>query len=88
MEEEILAAIDKKLDAVVRLLASRSIEDTKNKTEAITRLGALGLDPKLISEIVDTTPATVFARLSEAKRKSKGVTKKEGKSKKKVETNE
>lgn len=87
MEEQTLASIDKKLDAVVRLLASKSIEG-KNKTEAITTLGALGLDANLISKIVDTTPATVSARLSEAKRKSKGVTKKEGKSKKKVETNE
>lgn len=78
MEEKILASIDKKLDAVLRLLASRSIEDTKNKTEAIMRLGALGLDANLISEIINTTPGTVYARLAEAKRKSK----------KKVESNE
>lgn len=88
MEEEILAKIDRKLDAVVRLLASKSIEGKSSKTEAIIALGALGLDPKLIAEIVDTTLPTVSARLSEAKRKSKGVTKKEGKDKKKVETNE
>lgn len=67
MEEEILARIDKKLDAVVRLLASGSIEG-KNKTEAIIALGDLGLDPKLIAEIVNTTLGTVHARLSEAKR--------------------
>ncbi len=71
MEEEILAAIDKKLDAIVRLLASRSIEGKPNKTEAIKTLGALGLDPNLIAEIVDTTPGTVYARLSEAKKKGK-----------------
>lgn len=34
MEEEILARIDKKLDAIVRLLASGCIEG-KNKTESI-----------------------------------------------------
>ena len=84
MEEETLARIDKKLDAVVRLLASRSIEGAKNKTEAITTLGALGLDPNLISEIVNTTPATVSARLSEARKKVKAETKKV---KKKAESN-
>jgi DNA-directed RNA polymerase specialized sigma24 family protein len=77
MEEKILAGIDKKLDAILRLLASKSIEE-KNKTEAIMALGALGLDANLISEIVDTTPGTVYARLAEAKRKGK----------KKVESNE
>ena len=70
MEEKILASIDKKLDAVLRLLASKSIEG-KNKTEAIMTLGTLGLDANLISEIVDTTPGTVYARLAEAKRKGK-----------------
>ena len=85
MDEQILARIDKKLDAVVRLLASRTVEGAKNKTEAIMTLGALGLDANLISEIVDTTPSTVYARLSEAKRKSKTETRK---SKKKVESNE
>ena len=84
MEEEILAAIDKKLDAVVRLLASRFIEAARNKTEAITTLGALGLDASLISEIVDTTLGTVYARLAEAKRKSKAVTRRG----KKAESNE
>ena len=84
MEEEILAGIDRKLDAVVRLLASKSIEG-KNKTEAITTLGALGLDVNIISEIVDTTPATVSARLSEFRRKGKTQTKQV---KKKVESNE
>jgi DNA-directed RNA polymerase specialized sigma24 family protein len=70
MEEKILTSIDKKLDAVLRLMANKSIEG-KNKTEAIMTLGALGLDANLISEIVNTTPGTVYARLAEAKRKSK-----------------
>lgn len=85
MDEELLAKIDKidkKLDAVVRLLAVEQIKE-KNKTEAIMMLGALGLDPNLIAEIVDTTPGTVHARLSEA-RKSKT----KGKKAKKVESNE
>lgn len=84
MEEEILDRIDRKLGAVVRLLASKSIEG-KNKTEAIVILGGLGLEPNLIAEIVDTTVATVSARLSEVRRKIKAQTKKV---KKKVESNE
>ena len=70
MEDEILRSIDTKLDAIIRLLAVGRIEG-KNKTEAIMTLGALGLDPNLISEIVDTTPGTVHTRLSEARRKGK-----------------
>lgn len=85
MEDKILASIDKKLDAIVRLLASKSIEGKSNKTEAIIALGALGVDPNIIAEIVDTTLPTVSARLSEARRKSKARTKK---AKKKVESNE
>lgn len=84
MEEGILRSIDTKLDAIIRLLASGSIEG-KNKTEAIIALGALGLDPNLISEIVDTTPSTVHARLSEARRKGKREVKKV---KKKVKSHE
>jgi len=85
MEEEILASLDKKLDAIVRLLARQCIEDKPNKTEAIKALGALGLDRNLIAEIVVTTRATVDARLAEAKKEGKSQTKKV---KKKVESNE
>ena len=84
MEEQFLTSIDKKLDAIVRLLANRTIEGAKNKTEAIVKLGGLGLDPNLIAEIVDTTTPTVSARLSEVRRKGKEQTKKV----KKVESNE
>ena len=69
MEEEILAAIDKKLDAILRLLASRIVEG-KNKTEAILVLDKIGLEPSLIAEIMDTTSSTVHARLSEARKKT------------------
>lgn len=70
MEEEILKSIDTKLDAIIRLLASGSIQG-KSKTDAIIILGGLGLDAALIAELVGTTPGTVYARLSEVKRKSK-----------------
>lgn len=82
MKEEIIARIDKKMDAIIRLLASEHIEG-KNKTAAIKSLAALGLEPTLIAEIANTSPGMVYARLSEA-RKSKG----KGKKAKKVEANE
>jgi len=70
MEDEILRSIDTKLDAIIRLLASGSIQG-KSKTDAIIALGTLGLDPNLIAELVGTTPGTVYVRLSEVKKKSK-----------------
>jgi len=70
MEEEILRSIDTKLDAMIRLLASGIIQG-KSKTDSIVALGDLGLDTNLIAKIVKTTPGTVYARLSEARRKGK-----------------
>jgi len=74
MEEETLKNIDKKLDAIVRLLASSCIQG-KSKTEAIITLGALGMDANIIAEIVGTTSGTVNVRLSEHRRKSQGLNK-------------
>ncbi len=79
MTEEILGRIDKKLDLIIRLLASKTIEG-KPKTASILILGALGLDRNLSCKIMDTTPHTVSVILSRAK--------KEGKSKSKRTTEE
>jgi len=68
--DETLKSIDTKLDAIIRLLASSCVEG-KNKTEAIITLGGLGLASDLVAELVKTTPATVRARLFEAKRRDK-----------------
>ena len=70
MQEKILGEIDRKLDIIVRLLAARSAEGSSG-TDSIIKLGALGLDRKLIAEIVGTTPGVVSTRLSEAKKKGK-----------------
>ena len=69
MEEEILRRIDKKLETMIILLA-RTYVQGKNKAEDIRTLGSFGLDINTIAEIVDTTPATVSARLWEQKKKS------------------
>jgi len=73
--EDILREIDRKLDVIVRLLASRLIEG-KNQTESILLLGGFGLDRNLIADIARTKPATVSTRLSEAKKKTRSSRKK------------
>lgn len=79
MEEEILRSIDKKLDTMIKLLASDRVQG-KSKKDAIVALGALGIDTDTIAQLVDTTPATVNARLWEHKKKGKASTKKTKKS--------
>jgi DNA-binding CsgD family transcriptional regulator len=62
-----------KLDALIRLTALQVVGD-KTGVEAISELGRAGLDNDLIAEIVGTTPATVRAALSRARRKGTGAT--------------
>ena len=69
MNEEILKSIDSKLEAILKLIAKNMI-DSNNKAEAIRFLGGIGLDNKIISDIVGTPPNVVRARLSEAKKKT------------------
>jgi hypothetical protein len=86
MEEEILKSIDKKLEAITRLLAGTFVQG-KTKAEAIRALGSLGMDTNTIAAIVNTTPATVTARLWEQKKK--GAAKKKAQRTKQAEdTNE
>jgi len=68
MSDEILMSIEKKLDAIVKMMASKYIEG-KSKTESIENLGHLGFDRNLISEITGVKPNVVSVRLSEAKKK-------------------
>jgi len=68
MSDEILMSIEKKLDAIVKMMASKYIEG-KSKTESIENLGNLGFDRNLISEITGVKPNVVSVRLSEAKKK-------------------
>ncbi len=75
MEEEILRSIDRKLDALIKILAGNFIQG-KNKTEAILTLGSFGMDANVIAEIVGTTVKTVNTRLWEQKKKSESLDKK------------
>lgn len=67
MEEEMLKSIDKKLGAIIRLLAGNIVQE-KSKKDAIITLASFGLDTNAIAEIVGTTPATVTTRLWEQKK--------------------
>ncbi len=75
MEEEILKSIDRKLEAIIKILAGNVIQG-KSKTEAILTLGGFGIENNVIAKMVGTTVATVNARLWEQKRKSASVAKK------------
>ena len=57
-----------KLDALIRLTALQVMGE-RTGADAITRLGRAGLDNDLIAELVRTSPATVRATLSRARRK-------------------
>lgn len=71
MEEKTHKSIDKKLDAIIKLLAGNLIQGKKNKTETIITLANLGIEANIIADIVQTAPKTVYARLSEQKKKKK-----------------
>lgn len=75
MEEEILKSIDRKLEALIKILAGNFIRG-KSKTDAILTLGGFGIEANVIADIVRTTVATVNARLWEQKKKSGSVAKK------------
>ena len=57
------------LDSLIRLAALQLIGD-RSSVEAITLLGRAGLANELIADLVGTTPATVRAALSRARRSS------------------
>ena len=77
MSDEILMSIEKKLDAIVKMMASKYIQG-KSKTESIENLGDLGFDRNLISEITGVKPNVVSVRLSEAKKKKPKTKKSKG----------
>jgi DNA-directed RNA polymerase specialized sigma24 family protein len=64
-----------RLDAVIRLLAIQ-LTAGLNTVEAILLLDRAGLDRGVIAEVCQTTPNTVHARISEARRKRKAPSRK------------
>jgi DNA-directed RNA polymerase specialized sigma24 family protein len=61
-----------KLDLVIRLLAYLVAAEHDNLKDRAVTLSSLGLSPKEIARVCNTTPNTVSVRLVEAKRKARG----------------
>lgn len=61
--------IAEKLDLTVRLLAYLVAAEHDNLQDRAVTLTSLGLSPKEIARVCNTTPNTVSVRLVEAKRK-------------------
>lgn len=74
MSEKNLEKIEERLDVIIRLLASKSVEG-KSQTESISELEAMGLERNLISEITGASLKVISVRLSEAKKKGKSKSK-------------
>jgi len=69
-KEESTLRIEAQLETVIKLLAAPLIEG-KNMKDSIAVLSASGLERGQIAAICHTTPESLRARLSEAKRKGK-----------------
>jgi DNA-directed RNA polymerase specialized sigma24 family protein len=61
------ASLAAKVDTLIRLTALLLVRET-GPTEAIKILGRSGMESSEIAEVVGTTPATVRATLSRARR--------------------
>jgi DNA-binding CsgD family transcriptional regulator len=64
--------LTEKLDLVVRLLAYLVAAEHDNLQDRAVALTSLGLSPKEIARVCDTTPNTISVRLAEAKKKGGG----------------
>ena len=70
-DNEQYAELMRKLDIVIKLLAS-SIVQGKSLTEQATTLSSMGLDRKDIAEILRKDPALISQTLYQAKQSKKG----------------
>jgi hypothetical protein len=71
MVSDIEGKILAKLDLVVRLQALGLVKEFSSMKEKITFLGAVGLQPREIAELLQTTPNHVNVTLSQARRSKK-----------------
>lgn len=60
--------ISDKLETLIRLQAHLAIAGFASQKEKILFLGRAGLSPKVIAEILDTTPNNVSVQLSAARK--------------------
>jgi len=69
MDEDILKAIEAKLDIIIKLLCSKCVEG-KSKTDSILVLETIGVDRELIAQLTGSTPASIRSTISTAKNKN------------------
>ena len=63
--------IASKLDILIKLQAGALVKGMTSKKEKIVFLGGAGLPPKLIAELVGTSPASVSQTLYSERKKEK-----------------
>ena len=72
MSEESLNRIEAILEMIVRLLATRVLDskelEGKSQTEKIQALGTIGLETRVIADVLVATPATVRSALSKGRK--------------------
>lgn len=67
-EDERHAELVARLDVLIRLQAGNLVSGLNGQREKMLVLSRAGLTPKIIAEILGTTPNTVSVTLSKAKR--------------------
>ncbi|MBI2105620.1 hypothetical protein HYT56_02150 [Candidatus Woesearchaeota archaeon] len=69
MEKKMTGKIEKKLDILIKLVASNMIKEDSTQTESILRLNKLGIRNKDIAEILNSTENYVNLIISKSKKK-------------------
>lgn len=67
-EDERHAELVARLDILIRLQAGNLVSELSGQREKMLALSRAGLTPKVIAEILGTTPNTVSVTLSKAKK--------------------
>lgn len=70
MDPEQFSAISRKMDMIIRIMASENIKDLNTQSEKILALSSFGFSPSEIAAFLNTTSNTVSVTLSKAKKKS------------------
>lgn len=60
--------VEQKLGIIVKLMAAMLTKEMSQR-EAVEKLNSLGIDRQTLADVLNTTPATVNARLTEIKKK-------------------
>ena len=70
MDTEQYSSISRKLDMIIRIMASENVKNLKIQSEKILALSSYGFSPSEIATFLNTTSNTVSVTLSKAKKKN------------------